>query len=132
MNKKDKIRIIITVALFFLFAFANFYTIRRMAHYGVQVYLYDKLLVAYQTGGVSGLNAELERVLKQDKMPRELAEAKAFKSNLVNIKDVNEYLSGVTKHKMDRINLLRNLRILAFVLILLIFLARFILNLSKK
>lgn len=101
-------------------------------HYGVQLYLYDKLLVAYQVGGMSSLKTVLDRVLAQDKMPRELAEARAFKANLVNIKDAGEYLNNVTKHKKDRINLLRNLRILAFALILLIFIVRFILNRPKK
>ncbi|MDD5155991.1 MAG: hypothetical protein PHF11_05890 [Candidatus Omnitrophica bacterium] len=128
MNNKSRIRIAITAVLLFLFLFANFYAVRRMAFYAVQAYLYDKLLVAYRVGGMPGLKSELEEILSSDKMPRELAEARGFKSDLDNIKDPGKFLSDIARQKKAKINFLRNLRIAAFALILVALLARVIVN----
>jgi len=132
MDKKKKIRILIAVILFFLFLYANFYTIRRIARYGVEVYLYDKLLVAYQIGGMNGLKTELERVLSQDKMRHELAEARDFKNKLDNINDPGKYLADIASQKKGKINLLRTMRNLAYVFVLIILALRLIINLPAK
>jgi hypothetical protein len=128
-SKTRKISIVITVLLFSFFLFANIYAIRRMGHYGVELYLYDKLLVAYQVGGMPGMKEELERILSQDKMPHEIAEAKAFKKNLDSLEAPDKYLRNAVGESKNKINLFRNLRNIAFACITLLVLIRAALNL---
>ena len=97
-----------------------------MARYGVEMYLYDKLLVAYQEGGgMPGLKDELEKVLAKSDMPRELAVAGDFKKNLDTIKAPEEFLEHTVNEISKKLNLWKNLRNTAFVLMLFIFLLRF-------
>ena len=103
-----------------------------MGHYGVELYLYDKLLVAYQVGGVSGMKEELGRILSQDKMPHEIAEAEAFKKNLDNLEAPDKYLRNVVEERKNKINLFRNLRNIAFACIMLLVLIRAVLNFRRK
>lgn len=125
LSNKRAARITISVVLFLLFIFANFYTIRMMARYGVEVYLYDKLLVACQLDGTRGIENELARILSEDKYPHELAVAKGLKNDMAEIKDPEKYLRDRSADRRDRINLLRNMRLWAFGLILLMILLRF-------
>lgn len=111
-----------------LFLVANFYTVRRIARSGVELYLYDKLLVAYQVGGMAGLKDELERVLSEDKMRHELEVAKKFKQGLGNQAEPSKFLADISRQKKNEIDLLRNMRNTAFALIILLLLARLIVN----
>ena len=131
-SKTRKISIVITVLLFLSFLFANIYAIRRMGHYGVELYLYDKLLVAYQVGGASGMKEELGRILLEDKMPHEIAEAKAFKKNLDSLEAPDKYLRNAVEERKNKINLFRNLRNIAFACIMLLVLIRAALNFRRK
>jgi len=136
MPKINKISVAITVLLFLLFLYANIYTIKRMGRSGVELYLYDKLLVAYQVGGMPGLNNELERVFSEEKIRLELIEARDFKSKLGSIKDPGKFLQDIVKQKKERIGVLRILRNISFGIILVILLIRIILlrkrNLSPR
>jgi hypothetical protein len=127
-----KIRIAITVSLLLLFLFANIISIRQLMRYGLELYFYDKMLVAYQIGGINGLTQELEMVLSQDKMPREIRLAQAFKENLRNLQSPDKFLEGIIKEDKKQIDLFRRLRNGAFGIILAIVLLRFALNLIIK
>ncbi len=128
MKSKNKTDIIIAVIVFFLFLFANLYAVRKIFYYGTEVYLYDKLLVAFLIGGRPGLENELGKVLLEDKMPHELVTAENFKKNLNNIKDPEKFLKDISSKQKSKINQLRNMRSAAFILLLLIFLMRIIIK----
>ncbi|MDD5108228.1 MAG: hypothetical protein PHC29_01780 [Candidatus Omnitrophica bacterium] len=125
---KGKIDLIIAAIISLLFIFANIYAVRKIFDYGTQVYLYDKLLVAYQVGGRSALVNELDRVLSEDKLHQELVSAERFKKNLININDPEKYLKNISAKKKLKINQLRNMRSAVFILLLLIFLIRIIIK----
>jgi len=127
-KKLNKIRIAIAAALFILFIIANFYTVRALAVYGTELYLYDKLLVAYQFAGMNGLKQELSSILSHDKMRHELAVARNFEKNLENIKEPDKFLAAIVSDRKGKINFLRNLRSIAFALIVGILLLRTIVN----
>jgi len=122
------IRIAVGVALFFLFIFANLFTVRQIARYGIELYFYDKINVAYQTGGMPGLRNELDRVLLEDNMPREAKVAIEFKRGLDKINDPGVYLSRLTEDLKQKVNRFRNLRNLAFILIAIILVLRLVLE----
>jgi hypothetical protein len=125
LSVRHKIRIAISAALFFLFIFANFYAVRKIGLYGAELYLYDKLLVAYREGGgMPALKNELERVLIYDKMRHEVAKAGEFQKSLAGLKAPEEFLEQAVKESKDKIRRLRNLRITSFVLIALFLLLR--------
>jgi len=131
-SKTTKIRIAIAVLLFFLFIFANFYAVRVIGRYGAELYLYDKLLVAYQFAGMDGLKAELKNVLSQDKMPHELAVAKDFQKNLEKTKNPDKFLKNAVADRKNKINFLINLRNIAFGFILIALLLRILINRCSK
>ena len=120
------IRIAVGVILFFIFMFANLFTVRQMARYGMELYFYDKINVAYQTGGMPGLRNELDRVLFEDNMPREAKLAIEFKRDLDEIDDLGIYLNRLTEDLKHKVNRFRNLRNLAFVLIAIVLVLRLI------
>jgi len=124
-NRK-RIKILSSVILAILFIFANFYSLRQIAHYGLELYFYDKMLVAYQVGGEAGVKTELAKVLSQEKMPSQLKLAEKFKKKLIDLGDPGKFLSEITTEQKCRIKMLRNLRSITFVLIFLIFISRFI------
>ncbi len=130
--KRHTISKVITVALFFFFVFANVYTIRRLSRYAVEFYFYDKLFVAFQIGGNNGLNKELENILSQDKLPRELILAKAFKKDLNKIQAPDKFLKNILEEKRRDINLFRHLRNIAFGCIAVLILLRIWLNYRIK
>ena len=127
-----KVRIAITISLLLLFLFANIYVIRQLMYYGLQLYFYDKMLVAFQIGGSSGLNKELASVLSQEKTPRETALAKSFKKNLNTFKTPDKFLKDTTEELKRKINFFRTSRNIAFVLIMVILLLRLTLNFFTK
>ncbi len=118
--------------LFVLFVIANFFTVRAITRYGAELYLYDKLLVAYQFAGMNGLRQELSNVLSYDKMRHELIVAKNFEKNLGDIKSPDKFLAGVVNDKKNKINFLRILRSVAFVFILTLLLLRIVVNRCAK
>jgi len=123
--KVRKIRIAITVVLLLLFTFANIHAVRQMARYALELYVYDKLLVAYQVGKDTGMKNELSLLLSQDKMPRQLALARSFDRKMASLASPGEFLENTTEDLKKKIELYRNLRNIAFALIIAILLFRF-------
>ncbi|MDD4954937.1 MAG: hypothetical protein PHP17_02730 [Candidatus Omnitrophica bacterium] len=124
LSGRQKIRIAVTIVLFLLFVIANFYTVRALGRYGAELYLYDKMLVAYEFAGMNGLKQELSTILSHDKMPHELAAAGNFEKNLAEIKDPYKFLTDKVSERKNKINFLRNLRSVAFIFILAMLLLR--------
>jgi len=131
-SNADKVRIAITGALLILFLFANIFSIRQMSKYGLKLFFYDKMSVACQIGGLPGLRSELESVISESKMPREVALAKVFKQKLENLNEPCVFLKDTTENLRAKIILYRNLRNLAFGLILLILILRLAVNFYFK
>ena len=125
-------RIIIASILFILFIFANFYTVRKTLRYGVEVYFYDKMLVAYRVGGIRGLNSEFANTLATDKNSHELAVARNFKKNLKNINSPGSFLEDVVKEKKKKMRLMRNLRDISFGIIIAFLLLRIALDKAEN
>jgi len=122
--------IVITVILLILFLFANFYTIRQIMRNGAEVYFYDKMLVAYQIGKMPGLKDELENLLSQEKMPRQMILAKDFKKNLDRLESPGKFLKDTVEDLNKKITLFRKLRNIALGVILVIFILRIIIKLA--
>jgi len=101
--------------------YANFYAIRKMRFYATQVYLYDKLLVAYNIGGTEGLKDELNNVLTSDRMPRELVLAREFEVELKKLDNPSAFLSEKSTQVKNKIRLLINLRTAAIAAMAFIF-----------
>lgn len=130
--KRKMSSIVISILLFLFFAFANIYAIRQLGSYAVELFFYDKLLVAYQIAGMPGVNNELQRILTQEKMPREKAIAGVFKKNLVNLRDCGGFLKNIVEEKKNKINFLRKLRNIAFGCIIVLILLRIMIALHIK
>lgn len=107
--------------LLFCMIFANFYAVRVMLRCGVNVYFYDKLLVAYNIAGDKGLEEELAKVRATEKMPRVLKLAAEFDARRSSLADPEGYLQGKVDQNKKMVNLVRNLRSLAIILITLAF-----------
>ena len=127
-----KIRIAIKIVLLLLFLIANVYAVRAITLYGTELYLYDKLLVAYKFAGDNGLKDELKGVFSQDKMRHELTVAKEFERNLKNIDNPGKFLENIVNDRKNKVNFFRNLRNITFGLILIMFLLRVAVNRCGK
>ena len=121
-------RVVIVSILFILFIFANFYSVKKIMHYGVELYFYDKMLVAYRVGGMRGLNSELAYTLAGDKNPNEQVPARNFKENLKDIKDPGDFLGEVVKEKRKKMRFMRHMREVSFGVIVAFLLLRIALD----
>jgi len=123
-----------TVMLVFLICmlFANFYAVRKIMAYGLDIYFYDRLLVAYNIGGREGLIKELGIIRSADKMPRERALARNFAVDLEDLKDPGIFLSDKVARDKDKVNFIRNLRSAAIILMLFIFVWRLMAGLPRR
>ena len=128
---KRKIDLIITVIVFLLFILANIYAVRMIFYYGTQVYLHEKLLVAFQIGGRPALEKELAVVIEADKNPLEHRSAEEFKQKLGKIKDPGNFLEDLSAKEKIEIRQFRNMRSAIFILLLAIFLLRVIMKKTK-
>jgi hypothetical protein len=118
------IRITATAILILLAIFANFVAIRRMSRYAIEANFYDKLSVAYDIGGLNGLKKELARIKAREGLRHEVETAADFEKKLSNLKDPKTFIDNALSEDKKNIILLRNLRIYAFALILLIVILR--------
>jgi hypothetical protein len=130
------IKITITVILMLLVIFANFITIRRLGRYAVEVFVYSKLSVAYDIGGINGVKHELAKIKSDEKLRHELELAAEFERKLDTLKNPEGFIDNALAEGKRKIALLRRLRIIAFALIFLICILRIFVNLklarSKK
>ena len=104
--------------------FANFYAVRLMGRYGVELFFYDKLSVAYDIGGPEGMKKELKEIMLNEKFPRELVLAHDFESKLKVIDNPQGYLVNKVQDARKKIAFLRNLRTIAIALMFIIFIWR--------
>ena len=132
ITTKRKLSTTIAVLLFFFFIFANIYAIRRLAQFAVELFFYDKLSVAFEIGGEAGLNKELDRILLETNMPRQLELAKAFKLKSDSALEPGQFLNKAIEEKRNEINLFRALRNGAFICIILLVILRLALNFYVK
>jgi len=116
------------LVLLFCMLFANFLAVRMMLRYGVDVYFYDKLLVAYNIGGMSGLKVELEKIRTDDNISREDILAQDFASKLGNLQDPATFLSAKVSQNKKMVYLVRSLRSWAIALMTVIFAWQLIVN----
>lgn len=126
------IRVSITLILLFCVIFANFIAVAAIERYGMQLYFYDKLLVAYESAGRGGYEKELKKILALNSAPRQLELAKKFEIKSKDIKDMHAYLKEEVNEKKNLALLYKNLRAAAVVLMLVILTWRLFANLSLK
>ncbi|MFA5271111.1 MAG: hypothetical protein WC412_02070 [Candidatus Omnitrophota bacterium] len=129
---KQIIKLLMTILFFACMLYANFYAVRRMSSYGMELYFYDKLAVAHDIGGQYGMRQELKNIITSEKFPKELALAKAFEGHLQNLKDPAAYVDAKVKHSKTRLLFIRNLRTTAIVLMFLLFIWRMVVNFSTR
>ena len=123
-DKGNKMKLILAVLFALLMLIGNFYAVKGIKNCGLEAYFYQRMLVAYEVGAMPGLKQELSRVLTQDKFPRELVLAREFEKNLGSLKDPQQFLKGIVKKKIDKVNFFQHIRNLAIALILILLIAR--------
>jgi len=99
-----------------------------MSRYAVEVNFYDKLSVAYDIGGMKGLESELAKIKAQGDLRQELAMAQEFQEKLGSLKEPEDFIDRALAEKKGRIILLKNFRIIAMALIAVIFVLRIFAN----
>jgi hypothetical protein len=112
--------------------FANFFAVRMMLRAGVDVYFYDKLLVAYSIGGPEGLKTELGKISVSDKLPRELMLAKDFAARLETLTDPEAFLQDKVDKSKRMVSFIRNLRSAAMALMFILFSWQLIVKFSTR
>ncbi|HQP91185.1 MAG TPA: hypothetical protein PLU24_00745 [Candidatus Omnitrophota bacterium] len=123
---------LIAVSLFLLFIFANFFTVRQLMRLGSELYYYDKLNVAFETAGRPGMEKEFERMSQEGGLAKEKLFANRTRGYILSLSDPGNYLESVVKDRQEKIALFRNLRNIAFILILVILFIRFLSTCEKK
>jgi len=130
--KNNIIKIVIIMATLCCMFYANFFAVRMMLRYGVQAYFYDKLLVAYDIGGVKGLKVELGKIPLTDKSLRESKLAKDFTVKLSTLSEPGVFLRNKVQESKDMVNNIINLRSVAIVFLIIVFAGKRIVNFLKK
>jgi len=108
--------------------FANFVAVRMILRYGVDIYFYDKLLVAYNIGGPEGLKIELSKIQITDELRREAMLAKDFSTRINTLADPQAFLEEKVRQNKKGVYLIKNLRSLAGILMLILFGWKFAVN----
>jgi hypothetical protein len=127
-NKILLFRKAMAVLLLFLMLVANFYAFRQIKHHGLAAYFYQRMLVAYEIGGRPGLQQELSRALRQDRLPQESVLAKEFAQQIGAIGDPQQFLSEKLAEKIAKVNFFQELRNWAIVLIGVLLILRVVLT----
>jgi hypothetical protein len=112
------------VLLLLLMLIANFYAFRQIKVHGVGAYFYQRMLVAYEVGGMPGLRQELFRVRERDKNRQELNLAKELEKELTSLGSPQEFLSANLAEKIKKINFFQELRNWAIILICVLLILR--------
>ena len=125
-------RLIINIIMAFLVIFANFFAVKAMSIYAVEVIAYEKMSVAYNIGGINGLNFEIDQILSHSQFKRELSTAKEFRDLLGTLKEPGVYLQNEISERKNQVVFYNRMRRLSMVLIFILLGARIILNLAVK
>jgi len=132
LSKIQVVRALLMLVFFICMLFANFYAVRLMGRYGVELFFYDKLAVAYDIGGAEGMQKELQQIMLNEKFRRELVLADDFKNKLGALDNPQAYLVNKVQDARKKIALLRNLRTIAIALMFIIFIWRLIAGLVSR
>ncbi len=132
LSKIQVVRALLMLVFFICMLFANFYAVRLMGRYGVELFFYDKLAVAYDIGGAEGMQKELQQIMLNEKFRRELVLADDFKNKLGTLDNPQAYLVNKVQDARKKIALLRNLRTIAIALMFIIFIWRLIAGLVSR
>ncbi|MDD5513459.1 MAG: hypothetical protein PHD09_06800 [Candidatus Omnitrophica bacterium] len=125
-------RLIINIIMAFLVLFANFFAVKAMSIYAVEVIAYEKMSVAYNIGGIDGLKFEIDQILSHSQFKRELSTAKEFRDLLENLEEPGVYLQNEISERKNQVVFYNRMRRLSMVLIFILLGARIILNLAVK
>ncbi|MCX5711022.1 MAG: hypothetical protein NT060_03555 [Candidatus Omnitrophica bacterium] len=120
-TKKQIIRFLVMLFLLACMLFANFFAVRAMLRYGVEVYFYDKLQVALSIAGVKGMDEELAKIRSTEKLPRVIKLTAEFDAQRNSIADLDKFLHDRVEQSKKKVEAVRNLRSLAIILIALAF-----------
>jgi len=131
-TKSQVMKFMIALLLLACMLYANFYAVRGMLRCGVEVYFYDKLLVAYNIGGERGMGKELTEILATEKMPRVLVLAADFDVSRRGLADPKQFLQEKVEQNKKKANLIRGLRSAAIALMTLVFFWQLLANWLKK
>lgn len=131
-DKRQITKSVIVLIFFICMLYANFYAVRRMSHYGIELYFYSKLSVAYDIAGQAGFEEELDKIISSGEMPREAALARSFKDKLKNIKNPYGFISERATYCRNKLHFIRSLRTIAIVLMFAIFILRISLNVYDR
>jgi hypothetical protein len=115
------LNIAVTVIFLCSMLFTNFFSMRVILRSGVDVYFYDKLLVAYNIGGLPGLKVELNKITLTDKLRREAILAKDFAARLETLQDPGAFLTEKVNKNKSTMSFIRNMRSVAISILLIIF-----------
>ncbi len=121
---KPLARIIIAITVISLAIFANFIAIRYIGRYAIEANFYDKLSVAYDIGGVKGLERELAKMEVQSGERRQFALAESFQKKLPGLKEPEVFVDNALSEKKGKSILLYNRRVIALALVSVVFLFR--------
>ena len=125
-------RLIINIIMAFLVLFANFFAVKAMSIYAVEVIAYEKMSVAYNIGGIDGLKFEIDQILSHSQFKRELSTAKEFRDLLETLEEPGVYLQNEISERKNQVVFYNRMRRLSMVLIFILLGARIILNLAVK
>ena len=132
ISKSIILKVVLTITLIILATYANFVTIRRMAVYAIEVDFYNKLSVAYDLGGVEGINSELFKIESRTKLRHELKIAAEFKNKLGSLREPKDFIESSISEANKKIKLLSNLRRIALALILVILVLKFFYQKNRR
>jgi hypothetical protein len=113
--------------------FANFIAVRIMLAYGVEIYFYDKLLVAYDIGGRQGLNVELDKIKSGDRSSRQAQLSSDFSARLESgLDDPEAFLRDKVAKNKQTVSFIRDSRSAAISLMLVLFVLQMVLRHLKR
>ncbi|MCX5712004.1 MAG: hypothetical protein NTY47_02895 [Candidatus Omnitrophica bacterium] len=128
LNKKSLAKILFAVFLLFLMLYANFYAVRRMEHYAVRAYFYERLSVAYDIGQMPAVRQQLSKIMQESRNPRQKTLAKNFIVQIDTIKEPGTYLGGAVDEQRRGFERVKFLRELAFFLLLILVFIQALMN----
>jgi hypothetical protein len=112
--------------------FANLFAVRMILDYGVDMYFYDKLLVAYTIGGEKGLKIELDKIPVTDKSTREQMLTKDLTARLARLPDPEAFLKDKVHKSKQVILWVKHLRTAATMLMLILFIWQLLINSAAR
>ncbi|MFA6349966.1 MAG: hypothetical protein WCY12_03460 [Candidatus Omnitrophota bacterium] len=127
-SKKSAIKLFLAFFLLLLMLYANFYAVKRMEHYAVQAYFYQRMSVAFDIAQVPAVKQQISQIMLEKDNPRQRELAKKLESRLDNTKDPGIYLDSMLEQDKAGLKRVKLLREVAFVLLILLAFVQFLLK----